>query len=193
MGGGAPEIRGGEVFVKSPEARGSPKASDIYGGLGPSPMRGFIPPPTCQLSRLNLRSSAHDKGTVFGASALRRVPSGACGVRRLLRQAIRSEGRRKSDDTRAIQAAIDAAAKSGGGIVRLSGGVFLSGTVYLRDNIGLEILPGAKLKASADKNLYNRDDFCPAERGDKVRTRFRRAFALWRSRPKTFPSSAAAK
>lgn len=82
-----------------------------------------------------------------------------CGVYCARRYGAKADG--KSDDTRAIQAAVDAAAKSGGGIVRLSGGVFLSGTVYLRDNIGLEILPGAKLKASADKNLYNRDDFCP--------------------------------
>ena len=82
-----------------------------------------------------------------------------CGVYCARRYGAKADG--KSDDTRAIQAAVDAAAKSGGGIVRLSGGVFLSGTVYLRDNIGLEILPGAKLKASVDKNLYNRDDFCP--------------------------------
>ena len=161
MGGSQAEIRRGAVFAASPDGKSVPRASAICGSRGPSPMRGFIPPPNCQLSRLNLRSSAHDKGTVFGASALRRVPSGACGVRRLLRQAIRSEGRRK----------VRRHARDTGGDRRRGekrrrnseafGRGFSIGTVYLRDNIGLEILPGAKLKASADKNLYNRDDFCP--------------------------------
>lgn len=96
-------------------------------------------------------------GLLFAASAL---PARAeCGVFCAKSYGARADGR--SDDTRAIQAAVDAASKNGGGIVRLEGGVFLSGTVYLRDNIGLEILPGAVLKASTDKSLYNRDDFCP--------------------------------
>ena len=88
-----------------------------------------------------------------------------CGVYCARRYGAKADG--KSDDTRAIQAAVDAAAKNGGGIVRLSGGVFLSGTVYLRDNIGLEILPGANLKASVAKNLYNSDDLCPQNAATK--------------------------
>ncbi|MBQ6534501.1 MAG: hypothetical protein IJI37_04960 [Opitutales bacterium] len=70
----------------------------------------------------------------------------------------------KADDTAAIQAAIDGAAKSGGGIVRLCSGTFLSGTIYLKSNISLEILPGAKLKGTTDKSRYNADDFCPQNR-----------------------------
>jgi polygalacturonase len=51
-------------------------------------------------------------------------------------------------DTAAIQRAIDACAARGGGVVRLGGGVFLSGTIVLRDRITLEIAPGAVLRAS---------------------------------------------
>ena len=40
---------------------------------------------------------------------------------------------------RAIQAAIDEAARAGGGRVRLEPGVFLSGTLYLKSNVELNI------------------------------------------------------
>ncbi len=66
-----------------------------------------------------------------------------------------------SIDTSAIQKAVDAAAKDGGGIVRLEGGKFISGTIYLKDNVGLEILPSATLKATTDPSAYNADDYCP--------------------------------
>jgi len=66
-----------------------------------------------------------------------------------------------SIDTSAIQKAVDAAAKDGGGVVRLEGGKFISGTIYLKDNVGLEILPSATLKATTDPSAYNADDYCP--------------------------------
>jgi len=50
--------------------------------------------------------------------------------------------------TAAIQAAIDACAKRGGGIVLLPPGAYLSGTLVLRDHITLRIQPGAALVAS---------------------------------------------
>ena len=67
----------------------------------------------------------------------------------------------KTHDTAAIQSAIDEAAGKGGGVVRFDSGTFLSGTIYLRDNVAFEILPSAKLKATTDKDKYNADDFCP--------------------------------
>jgi len=54
-------------------------------------------------------------------------------------------------DTQAIQAAIDESAQAGGGIVCLSGGRFLSGTIYLKSNVALCIEAGAVLLGS--KNL----------------------------------------
>ncbi|MBP2157944.1 MULTISPECIES: glycoside hydrolase family 28 protein [Asticcacaulis] len=52
--------------------------------------------------------------------------------------------------TKAIQAAIDAAAAQGGGTVRLAKGDYVSGTLDLRDHIRIEIAKGARLVASLD-------------------------------------------
>ena len=58
-------------------------------------------------------------------------------------------------DTAAIQKAIDA-----GGMVFFPPGIYLSGTLYLKSDGGLELAPGAVLLASPDKEDYNADDFC---------------------------------
>jgi polygalacturonase len=50
--------------------------------------------------------------------------------------------------TAAIQRAVDACAGRGGGVVLLSGGEFLSGTIVLKDGVTLRIDRGAKLVAS---------------------------------------------
>ena len=52
--------------------------------------------------------------------------------------------------TQAIQAAVDACAAEGGGTALIPGGIWLSGTVFLRSNVSLEITAGATLKMSAD-------------------------------------------
>lgn len=57
-------------------------------------------------------------------------------------------------NTKAIQAAVDACAKAGGGTVNLQGGVFLSGTIRLRSNVTLNIAAGTTLRGSADINDY---------------------------------------
>jgi polygalacturonase len=56
----------------------------------------------------------------------------------------------KTLDTKAIQAAIDACTKAGGGRVVLAGGTFFSGTIVLKSNVNLEIESGAKLLGSTD-------------------------------------------
>ena len=61
-----------------------------------------------------------------------------------------------TDNTAAIQKAIDA-----GGVVYVPAGTFVTGTIYLRSNGGLELAPGAVLLGSPDKTKYNAPDFCP--------------------------------
>lgn len=59
-------------------------------------------------------------------------------------------------DTQAVQRAIDC-----GGVIAFPPGTYLCGTLYLRDDIALELAPGAVLLASPDQADYNTDDFAP--------------------------------
>ena len=61
----------------------------------------------------------------------------------------------KTLNTDAIQKAIDRVAQNGGGKVIVPAGVFLSGTVRLKDHIELFLEEGAVLKASPDLSHYN--------------------------------------
>lgn len=60
----------------------------------------------------------------------------------------------KTLDRVAIQNAIDAAARDGGGTVRLSRGVFLSGTIRLKSDVTLYVEAGATLLGSKDLADY---------------------------------------
>ena len=86
----------------------------------------------------------------FGARA------GAFDVR-----AFGAKGDGRTKDTIAIQSAIDAAEKAGGGTVEVPAGVYLIGSIFLKDNIDLHIGAGATLKGSPDKADYNAVDVCP--------------------------------
>ncbi len=54
----------------------------------------------------------------------------------------------KTNDTKAIQQAIDACARSGGGTVHLPAGTFVSGTLVLKSNVTLYLSAGATLAGS---------------------------------------------
>jgi polygalacturonase len=57
-------------------------------------------------------------------------------------------GDAKTLDTKALQAAIDACAQSGGGRVVIAGGTFLSGTLVLKSHVILDVEAGATLLGS---------------------------------------------
>jgi len=65
-------------------------------------------------------------------------------------------------DTKAIQAAIDACARSGGGTVLFAAGTYLSGTIVLRNNVTLQLEAGAVLRGS--RNLQDYPAHVPALR-----------------------------
>lgn len=56
--------------------------------------------------------------------------------------------------TEAIQQAIDACAETGGGTVRLAGGDFVSGTLFLKNNVTLDIAENAVLLGSTNLDDY---------------------------------------
>jgi len=64
----------------------------------------------------------------------------------------------ETDDTGALQRAIDARAGRGGAVVRLPPGTWRSGTLRLRSRVTLELAAGSVLLASPDD-----DDFAPRE------------------------------
>ena len=72
-----------------------------------------------------------------------------------------AKGDGAAKDTAGIQAAIDAAAKQGGGVVMLPAGNYLSGTIHLKSRIAIHLAPGAILTFSPDQN-----DFDPYEKLD---------------------------
>ena len=57
-------------------------------------------------------------------------------------------------NTKAIQAAIDDCASQGGGRVIVNGGVFVTGTIFMKSNVDLCIEPNATLKASGNTDDY---------------------------------------
>ncbi len=57
-------------------------------------------------------------------------------------------------NTTALQSAIDSAAAQGGGTVTVPPGVYLSGTIFLKDNTTLDVQSGAKILGSPNIEDY---------------------------------------
>ncbi|MBQ8658517.1 MAG: hypothetical protein IJ506_05220 [Clostridia bacterium] len=68
-------------------------------------------------------------------------------------------------NTEFIQKAIDECYKNGGGSVVIPSGEFVTGTIWLKDNVELHLEHGAVLKASTDMADYNADDAYPQNFG----------------------------
>lgn len=77
-----------------------------------------------------------------------------------------AKGDGTTKDTRAIQSAIDAAEKQGGGTVTIPAGRYLSGTIHLQSNVTLHLDNGAVILASrdeADFDPYEQLNFKPPD------------------------------
>ncbi len=76
----------------------------------------------------------------------------------------------KQLNTKAIQAVIDECAQNGGGTMVIPQGVFLSGALFLKPGVNIELQEGAVLKGSTDVNDY-----------PKIITRIEGHFEPWRA------------
>lgn len=76
----------------------------------------------------------------------------------------------KTLNTKAIQAVIDACAQNGGGTIVVPKGVFVSGALFLKRGVNLELQAGGVLKGSTDINDY-----------PKILTRIEGHFEPWRA------------
>jgi len=72
-------------------------------------------------------------------------------------------GEKAEDAQKAIQAAVDACAKAGGGTVYLPAGEYTSGTIHLRSHVRILIDSGATLFASRNPALFDKPALLYAE------------------------------
>lgn len=72
-----------------------------------------------------------------------------------------AKGDGKTLDSAALQSAVDACTRDGGGTVLVPAGVFLIGTTELKSNVTLHIAAGATLLGSADGKHYHAVDAIP--------------------------------
>jgi len=70
-------------------------------------------------------------------------------------------------NTAPIQNAIDAVAENGGGRVTVPAGTYLTGSLFLKDNVELHLEAGAVLKASERLEDYNEPDAYPENWGSE--------------------------
>jgi polygalacturonase len=61
-----------------------------------------------------------------------------------------------TNNTKAITGAVDAAAKNGGGTVEFPAGTYLSGTIFMKNNVILNLQPGSKILGSKNIDDYLR-------------------------------------
>ena len=66
-----------------------------------------------------------------------------------------ARGDGKSNDKSAIQKAVDECSKAGGGLVYLSPGTYMTGTILLKSNVNLHLSAGATLMGSFDPAEYS--------------------------------------
>ena len=74
-------------------------------------------------------------------------------------------------DTAAVQAAIDACSRDGGGTVVVPAGVFQVGTLELKSNVTFHIAAAGKILGSADGKQYHAVNAIPLQRGRNFRRR----------------------
>lgn len=98
------------------------------------------------------------KCCLLGCAVMLAAGARACAPRTFDAAAFGARGDGRAAETPALQAAIDAAAEAGGGMVRLGAGTYVSGTLYLKSRVTLALDAGAVLAASTA-----RVDYCAAD------------------------------
>lgn len=76
-----------------------------------------------------------------------------------------AKGDGTSLDTKAVQVAIDACNRDGGGTVLVPGGIFQIGTIELKSNVTLHLAAAGTLLGSADGRQYHAADAIPLRIG----------------------------
>jgi hypothetical protein len=110
-----------------------------------------------------LLTGAMASTAVVGAGSTSKNDDGSLPLFDPMRFGAKGDG--QALDSRAINAAVDACNKAGGGVVYLRPGVYRSGTVVLKSNVTLYLEAGATILGSLNLNEYS-EMAGPPERGD---------------------------
>ncbi len=79
-----------------------------------------------------------------------------------------ARGDGQTNDTAAVQKAIDALAHGGGGVAHFPSGIYKVGTLVLRSNVTLRLSPGATLRASRNLADYRRPHLIYARNAENI-------------------------
>ena len=82
-------------------------------------------------------------------------------------------------DTAAVQKAIDAAEKAGGGTVYFGAGTYLCGSLHLKSNVTLFLDAGATIKGSLDKDDYDPYETLDFKNAADIETTFFHFALIW--------------
>ena len=104
------------------------------------------------LGRLGLMAAGAAAATPLAGSAEEVNPT-AAGIAYNVRD-FKAAGDGRAKDTATIQKAIDTASAAGGGTVFVPNGVYLCGTIQLRDNVTLHLAEGATILGSTEGSDY---------------------------------------
>lgn len=102
-----------------------------------------------------------ERQATAGAPAKTATAGDDLGTRTYNIRTFGAKGDGKTVDTAALQAAIDACTRDGGGTVLVPAGTFVIGTTELKSNVTLHIAAAGKLLGSADGKQYHAVDAIP--------------------------------
>jgi hypothetical protein len=109
-------------------------------------------------------------GAVVGLAILLAAPVEAAQMQNVREYGANGDGRAR--DTSAVQRAVDAAEKAGGGVVYLPAGTYLCGTVHLKSRVTLSLDPGATILASPDDADFDPYEPLPFQSADDHETTY---------------------
>jgi polygalacturonase len=136
----------------------TPRQCAVAGSLRPAMRQAQLSIPAAAAAALLLAaawSSAAQPVAAAARTSFPRQQSSAQAVsRRFPITALGAVGDGKTLNTKAIQGAIEACARDGGGVVVVPQGTFVTGALFLKQGVNLQVERGAVLKGSQDTNDY---------------------------------------
>lgn len=136
------------------------------GGLAPDTTDGSVLQDSSEF--MDASQLVDDAGGPCGPSNPATVPLPVLGTQTFSVTTYGAKGDGTTDDTAAIQAALDAAGSAGGGTVTVPAGTFLSGPLVMRSATGLDLAAGSVLEMLPMLKYPNQNAFITADSAQDI-------------------------